>query len=164
MQAARRVLQSAGILSRRGMTTAAQLAADAGKPKGSIVDTIGVYTVTPLAVGVFVYDMFIAHEVSAVAVVMVVMAAAAGSLQHRQRHDQVYCSRALKQRKQTSRVQQQSALPLRSQPLPHPRVVSLLVLPPAPPTGRVRGRNPSLPLHAPPHQGDLPLGHGSRPV
>jgi hypothetical protein len=63
MQAARRVLASAGILSRRGMTTAAQLAADASKPKGSIVDTIGVYTVTPLAVGVFVYDMFIAHEV-----------------------------------------------------------------------------------------------------
>jgi len=56
------VLQSAGILSRRGMTTAAQLAADAGKPKGSIVDTIGVWTVTPLAVGVFIYDMFISHE------------------------------------------------------------------------------------------------------
>lgn len=65
MQAARRVLQSAGILSRRSMTTAAQLAADAGKPKGSIVDTIGVYTITPLAVGVFIYDMFIAHEVRA---------------------------------------------------------------------------------------------------
>lgn len=65
MQAARRVLQSAGILSRRSMTTAAQLAADAGKPKGSIVDTIGVYTVTPLAIGVFIYDMFIAHEVRA---------------------------------------------------------------------------------------------------
>jgi hypothetical protein len=63
MQAARRVLANAGILGRRGMTTAAQLAADASKPKGSIVDTIGVYTVTPLAVGVFIYDMFIAHEV-----------------------------------------------------------------------------------------------------
>lgn len=63
MQAARRVLASAGILGRRGMTTAAQLAADASKPKGSMVDTIGVWTVTPLAVGVFIYDMFIAHEV-----------------------------------------------------------------------------------------------------
>lgn len=62
MQAARRVLANAGILGRRGMTTAAQLAADASKPKGSIVDTIGVYTITPLAVGVFIYDMFIAHE------------------------------------------------------------------------------------------------------
>lgn len=28
-----------------------------------MVDTIGVWTVTPLAVGVFIYDMFIAHEV-----------------------------------------------------------------------------------------------------
>jgi hypothetical protein len=63
MQAARRVLASAGILGRRNMTTAAQLAADASKPKGSIVDTIGVWTVTPLAVGVFIYDMFISHEV-----------------------------------------------------------------------------------------------------
>lgn len=63
MQAARRVLTSAGILSRRGMTTAAQLAAESSKPKGSIVDTIGVYTATPIAVGVFIYDMFIAHEV-----------------------------------------------------------------------------------------------------
>lgn len=63
MQAARRVLASAGILGRRCMTTAAQLAADASKPKGSMVDTIGVWTVTPLAVGVFIYDMFIAHEV-----------------------------------------------------------------------------------------------------
>lgn len=66
MQAARRVLTSAGILSRRGMATAAQLAADASKPKGSLVDTLGVFTVTPIAVGVFVYDMFIAHEVGAV--------------------------------------------------------------------------------------------------
>jgi hypothetical protein len=65
MQAARRVLASAGILGRRNMTTAAQLAADASKPKGSIVDTIGVWTVTPLAVGVFIYDMFISHEVRA---------------------------------------------------------------------------------------------------
>lgn len=64
MQAARRVLANAGILSRRGMTTAAQLAADASKPKGSIVDTMGVYLITPLAVGVFIYDMFIAHEVN----------------------------------------------------------------------------------------------------
>jgi hypothetical protein len=63
MQAARRVLASAGIMGRRNMTTAAQLAADASKPKGSIVDTIGVWTVTPLAVGVFIYDMFISHEV-----------------------------------------------------------------------------------------------------
>lgn len=68
MQAARRVLASAGILGRRGMTTAAQLAADASKPKGSMVDTIGVWTVTPLAVGVFIYDMFIAHEVGLLSV------------------------------------------------------------------------------------------------
>jgi hypothetical protein len=62
MQAARRVLSNAGILSRRSMATAAQLAADASKPKGSLVDTLGVFTVTPLAVGVFIYDIFIAHE------------------------------------------------------------------------------------------------------
>lgn len=69
MQAVRRVLSNAGILSgRRSMSsrtpsTAAQIAEDAKRPHGSIVDTIGVYTVTPLAVGVFIYDMFIAHEV-----------------------------------------------------------------------------------------------------
>lgn len=62
MQAARRVLSNAGILSSRRMTTAAQIAADASKPHGSIVDTLGVYTVTPIAVAVFVYEMFIAHE------------------------------------------------------------------------------------------------------
>ncbi len=44
------------------MTTAAQLAADAAKPKGSMIDTIGVYTVTPLALAVFVYDCFIHPE------------------------------------------------------------------------------------------------------
>lgn len=44
------------------MTTAAQLAADAAKPKGSMVDTIGLYTTTPLAIGVFVYDCFIHPE------------------------------------------------------------------------------------------------------
>jgi hypothetical protein len=65
MQAARRLLCNAGILGgRRGMTTAAQIAADAKKPHGNLVDTIGVWTVTPLAIGVFIYDMFIHPEVS----------------------------------------------------------------------------------------------------
>jgi hypothetical protein len=69
MQAARRVLTSVGILQRmttlerRGMTTAAQLAADAAKPKGSLVDQLGVYILTPIALGVFAYDVWIADEV-----------------------------------------------------------------------------------------------------
>lgn len=64
MQALRSLVGKAGLLptARRSMTTAAQIAADAKKASGSMVDTIGVYTVTPLAVAVFVYDIFIHPE------------------------------------------------------------------------------------------------------
>jgi hypothetical protein len=66
--AARRVLASAGILQRRGMTTAAQLAADAAKPKGSLIDSLGVYILTPIALGVFAYDVWLSDAVRRAAV------------------------------------------------------------------------------------------------
>lgn len=44
------------------MTTAAQIAADSAKGGGSKVDTIGVWTVAPLAVLLFVYDVWIHPE------------------------------------------------------------------------------------------------------
>lgn len=44
------------------MTTAAQLAADAAKPKGSMIDQLGLYTMVPLSIGMFVYDVFIHPE------------------------------------------------------------------------------------------------------
>jgi hypothetical protein len=64
MQALRTLVSRAGLLpaAKRSMTTAAQIAADAGKPKGSMVDTIGVYTVTPIAIGVFIYDVIYPEE------------------------------------------------------------------------------------------------------
>ncbi|KAF8071296.1 hypothetical protein HT031_001379 [Scenedesmus sp. PABB004] len=62
MQALRAAVARAGLAGRRGMTTAAQLAAEEAKPKGSIIDTIGVYTAVPAALGVFVYDIFIHPE------------------------------------------------------------------------------------------------------
>lgn len=64
MQALRSVVRNAGLLpaAKRSMTTAAQLAADASKGHGSMIDTVGLYTMTPLAVAVFVYDVFIHPE------------------------------------------------------------------------------------------------------
>jgi hypothetical protein len=62
MQAVRALAAQAGRLGKRQMTTAAQLAADAGKPKGSMIDTLGLYTFAPLSVGVFIYDVFIHPE------------------------------------------------------------------------------------------------------
>lgn len=64
MQALRSLVGKAGLLRKasRSMTSAAQLASEGSKGHGSMVDTIGVYTVTPLAVGVFIYDAFIHPE------------------------------------------------------------------------------------------------------
>eukprot|EP00879_Flechtneria_rotunda_P000920 GHRR01001048.1.p2 GENE.GHRR01001048.1~~GHRR01001048.1.p2 ORF type:complete len:103 (+),score=6.97 GHRR01001048.1:134-442(+) len=64
MQALRKAVARAGLLPAvtRSMTTHAQLAVDSAKPKGSMVDTIGVYTMVPLAIGVFIYDVFIQPE------------------------------------------------------------------------------------------------------
>eukprot|EP00878_Enallax_costatus_P000819 GHUV01000944.1.p1 GENE.GHUV01000944.1~~GHUV01000944.1.p1 ORF type:complete len:105 (+),score=18.11 GHUV01000944.1:155-469(+) len=64
MQALRTLVGKTGLLPKtnRSMTTAAQLAADASKGHGSMIDTIGVYTMTPLAVAVFIYDCFIHPE------------------------------------------------------------------------------------------------------
>eukprot|EP00882_Tetradesmus_deserticola_P001553 GHRQ01001676.1.p2 GENE.GHRQ01001676.1~~GHRQ01001676.1.p2 ORF type:complete len:103 (+),score=17.69 GHRQ01001676.1:190-498(+) len=62
MQAVRAFAANAGLLGRRQMTTAAQLASDAGKPKGSLLDTLGLYTMAPLSVIVFIYDVFIHPE------------------------------------------------------------------------------------------------------
>lgn len=64
MQAIRSLAQNAGLLAagKRSMTTAAQIAADASKGKGNLIDTIGVYTIAPLSVVVFIYDVFIHPE------------------------------------------------------------------------------------------------------
>uniref|UniRef100_A0A383WJV4 Uncharacterized protein n=1 Tax=Tetradesmus obliquus TaxID=3088 RepID=A0A383WJV4_TETOB len=62
MQAVRALAANAGLLGRRQMTTAAQLAADAAKPKGSMIDQLGLYTMVPLSIGMFVYDVFIHPE------------------------------------------------------------------------------------------------------
>jgi hypothetical protein len=62
MQAVRALAANAGLLAKRQMTTAAQLAADAGKPKGSTIDQLGLYTILPLSIGMFVYDVFIHPE------------------------------------------------------------------------------------------------------
>lgn len=64
MQALARLAASAGLLpaARRGMTTAAQLAAEAAKPTGSAIDSIGCIVVTPLALGVFAYDVIYPEE------------------------------------------------------------------------------------------------------
>jgi hypothetical protein len=62
MQAVRALAANAGLVGRRQMTTAAQLAADAAKPKGSMLDQLGLYTVLPISIGMFVYDVFIHPE------------------------------------------------------------------------------------------------------